>query len=529
MIGATIESKSPQTSLMKVVYFDKVLFSNCGIKSTKYKLCKTEPGFETNEEPAQGAQSILMANEIRRRCSWWGRDSPPSLALVVNPSSGKGKAEGMVTETLLPVLRDAAGWTVQVIRSSGPSSSKGGMVEGGGGCTTVTEASRLIATGSMSSSSYSQGRVKGGREEISGLHQKVDLVAFIGGDGTVWEGLQGLMAAEASNPTSAQPFSHHRGCPLPFVHVPGGSGNGLAASCGLWDAETAAYAICKGKTRSLDIASCLQPSPLSPSAAAAAVVPKDKTDMPGNVKESKGGGLGGKRFYSFLSTVFGVMSNLDIGTEHLRWMGEARYTHKVIQEAWGLQSYPCRVAYLPASVSVSSSLPADPSLVAARSVSGLVDGFPSGPPLPLLSQIEGLSSATSIDPSRLPPGWLVLPHTDFNFLALYNVPFMATHARMNPAGSLDDGAMDLIWARGLSGGRGRLQFLEMMLKSEEGGHVNNLDFVKSEKVRAFAIEPLCDDSWLVVDGEVVEKQTTWIEVHPSACNVIINEDSNSIF
>lgn len=32
---------------------------------------------------------------------------------------------------------------------------------------------------------------------------------------------------------------------LPFAHVPGGSGNGLAASCGLWDPVTAAYSIAK--------------------------------------------------------------------------------------------------------------------------------------------------------------------------------------------------------------------------------------------------------------------------------------------
>eukprot|EP00955_Chlamydomonas_euryale_P001645 18517-Chlamydomonas_euryale.AAC.2 len=29
-------------------------------------------------------------------------------------------------------------------------------------------------------------------------------------------------------------------CKVPFAHLPGGSGNGLAASCGLWDAPTAA-------------------------------------------------------------------------------------------------------------------------------------------------------------------------------------------------------------------------------------------------------------------------------------------------
>lgn len=49
---------------------------------------------------------------------------------------------------------------------------------------------------------------------------------------------------------------------------------------------TAAHAICKGRTHPIDIVSMLQP----PS----------------------------KRYFSFLSLSFGLTSNLDIGTEHLR-------------------------------------------------------------------------------------------------------------------------------------------------------------------------------------------------------------------
>lgn len=368
-----------------------------------------------------------------------------------------------------------------MVTSESPSLNDLGL----GGKLSVTEATRLIAApvSSLSSSESSK-------------DHKVDLVAFVGGDGTVFEGLQGLMDSCLANTSGQAPSAsklphHHR--PLPFVHVPGGSGNGLAASCGLWDVETAAVAIVKGVMGKLDIASVLQPSAAS-----------DPSEQ----------GLGGKRFYSFLSTVFGLLSNIDIGTEHLRWMGEARYTHKVIQEAMALRPYPCRVAYLPASHGLN------PSLSSESSQGHQVPGFPSGLPLPCLSQHKLLSSASKIDPLALPPNWRVLPRTDFNFLALYNAPFMATHARLNPRGSLSNGTMDLLWAEGLQGFMGRMQFLNMMLQSEEGGHVD-LGFFNSEKVKAFAIEPLCEDTWLVVDGEVVERRTTWIEVHSSACDVII--------
>jgi diacylglycerol kinase family enzyme len=45
---------------------------------------------------------------------------------------------------------------------------------------------------------------------------------------------------------------------LPIAHVPGGSGNGLAHSCGLQDAATAAFCICKGVVSPMDVASVLQ-------------------------------------------------------------------------------------------------------------------------------------------------------------------------------------------------------------------------------------------------------------------------------
>ena len=42
----------------------------------------------------------------------------------------------------------------------------------------------------------------------------------------------------------------------------------------------------------------------------------------------------------------------------------------------------------------------------------------------------GLSHVSPGNP--LPLGWQLLPHTDLQMMALYNVPFMATHALLNP-------------------------------------------------------------------------------------------------
>ncbi len=69
--------------------------------------------------------------------------------------------------------------------------------------------------------------------------------------------------------------------------IPSGSGNGLAGSAGLWDFTTAAVGVMRGLTAPIDVASVLQPP--------------------------------GRRSYALLSVVYGAFSNLDVGTNHLRW------------------------------------------------------------------------------------------------------------------------------------------------------------------------------------------------------------------
>jgi hypothetical protein len=81
---------------------------------------------------------------------------------------------------------------------------------------------------------------------------------------------------------------------VPIAHVPGGSGNGLAHSCGLRDPHTAAFSICKAVVSPMDVASVLQP-PAS-------------------------------RQYIMLSVAYGSLANLDINTERFRWMGDLRFT-----------------------------------------------------------------------------------------------------------------------------------------------------------------------------------------------------------
>lgn len=116
-----------------------------------------------------------------------------------------------------------------------------------------------------------------------------DVIMSAGGDGTFHELLAGLLVRDDWRDVVSK---------VCLVQVPCGSGNALAASSGHRTVSRAAYAAIRGHPMPLDIASIIQPSTQ-------------------------------KRFVSFLSITYGLIANLDIGTEHLRWMGAQRYVSRL--------------------------------------------------------------------------------------------------------------------------------------------------------------------------------------------------------
>jgi diacylglycerol kinase family enzyme len=101
---------------------------------------------------------------------------------------------------------------------------------------------------------------------------------------------------------------------VPLCHVPAGSGNGVAASCALWTPLHAALAIIKGITSAIDAATVVQP--------------RSNT-----------------RRLAILSLHFGLLTDLDIGTENLRkLLGGERFTYGAIREIAKWRSHRARVA-----------------------------------------------------------------------------------------------------------------------------------------------------------------------------------------
>ncbi|EFJ51464.1 diacylglycerol kinase [Volvox carteri f. nagariensis] len=206
--------------------------------------CVTKHLFRVRQTPRFEASDPLAASElvarVRRAASWWGRDTPPHVAAIINPKAGRGGAAGLFHGRLLPLLRDVAGLRVseRLTEAAGHASAL------------VRELALNVAGGGVGGGGDGgdEGGVGGGAGDVPAA-DGVDLIMFVGGDGTLHEGLQGLF--------QRPDWESARGIPL--VAIPCGSGNGVAASCGLWDVPTAVVAVCRGQVAPVDVASVLQP------------------------------------------------------------------------------------------------------------------------------------------------------------------------------------------------------------------------------------------------------------------------------
>ena len=102
---------------------------------------------------------------------------------------------------------------------------------------------------------------------------------------------------------------------MPICHIPGGSGNGLSATCGLWNLVTAVHALIKGSVQAMDAASVFL---------ASESVPR----------------------LSILGVQYGLLANLDLGTEHLRkLLGGERFTYGAIREVMKWQKHKANIAF----------------------------------------------------------------------------------------------------------------------------------------------------------------------------------------
>ncbi|KAF8163335.1 ATP-NAD kinase-like domain-containing protein [Crassisporium funariophilum] len=291
-----------------------------------------------------------------------------------------------------------------------------------------------------------------------------DAVITVSGDGLIHEVLNAF--ALHADPIKA--------LATPVAPIPTGTGNGLSLNLlGIedgFDVCAAALNAVKGKPMKVDLFSMTQ---------------------------------GGKRTISFMSQALGLMADLDIGTDHLRWMGETRFMYGLLRGV--MQFKPC-------PVQLSFKMFENDKDKMAATVQARRKEVDTTTPM----SIPIASEESACD--ALPPlkhhqedveGWTVFKEP---ILYVYagKGPYVARDFMAFPVSLPDDGLIDVM-AMPLSS-RGDL--IEAMDGAPEG-----ISFwhpkVHYIKAHAYRIKPLQKKGYLAVDGEPFPFEEFQVEVHKS--------------
>ncbi|TQV93862.1 hypothetical protein V2A60_003979 [Cordyceps javanica] len=299
---------------------------------------------------------------------------------------------------------------------------------------------------------------------------KYDTVIPCSGDGTPHEVFNGL----AKRPDARLALSK-----IAVGHIPCGSGN--AMSCNLYGSHKPSYAalaLVKGVVTPLDLVSITQ---------------------------------GDTRIISFLSQSLGIVAEGDLATEHLRWMGSARFDYGVISRVFRKKVYPCDIAvqlevekpqvkeHYRRHASVSSLRKAATDQADANEGNGL----------------PKLRFGTIKD--DLPAGWELVPYDKVGTFYCGNMAYMAPDVHFFPAAMATDGCMDLIT---MNGDIPAFKVLKAFL-SVDSNKFFDLPCVHYKKVSAYRIIPRDQkDGYISIDGEKVPFEPFQAEVHQGLGRVI---------
>ncbi|EQL31223.1 hypothetical protein RJZ56_003664 [Blastomyces dermatitidis] len=289
-----------------------------------------------------------------------------------------------------------------------------------------------------------------------------DVIATCSGDGIPYEVFNGL----AKKPNASEALRK-----IAVANLPCGSGNAMSWNLnGTGSASLAALWIVKGLRTPLDLVSITQ---------------------------------GDKRTVSFLSQSFGIVAESDLGTENIRWMGQARFTYGFLVRLFGKTVYPCDLAVK----------------VELDNKEQIKDHYRAGSERKSFEQLRGEESSdcVGLPPLRygtvndpLPEGWTLVPHDKLGNFYAGNMAYMAADANFFPTALPNDGCMDLITINGDISRRTALQ----MLMAVDNGTLFDMPEVNVRKVTAYRIIPRDrKDGYISIDGERVPFEPFQAEVH----------------
>ena len=301
-----------------------------------------------------------------------------------------------------------------------------------------------------------------------------DVIAACSGDGLPHEIFNGLgKRRDASRALSN----------IAVVQLPCGSGNALSWNLNGTDSTSiAAVAVVKGLRTSLDLVSITQ---------------------------------GNKRTLSFLSQSFGIVADCDIGTDHLRWMGSARFTYGFLVRILSQTVYPCDLA-------VKTEIATKPQIrehyrKAIREHASM-EAHSSKP------QAAETEPSVGLPPLRygsvndpLPNGWDFVHYPTLGNFWSGNMAYMAPATNVFPASLPSDGFIDLVT---VDGKISRAAAIRSMLAAENDTFFD-VPHVDYRKILGYRIVRKGGEGGFVsIDGERMPCEPWQAEVHTGLGTVL---------
>jgi diacylglycerol kinase family enzyme len=318
----------------------------------------------------------------------------------------------------------------------------------------------------------------------------VAAVVSVGGDGTLHEVVNGLLRGRARKPAtprsptagkvggsaSAHSLPPSPGAaratasePFPLVGViPTGSGNAIAASLGLNTVLGAALNIVHGlRTRSARPVTLMQYGRLSPRRLSDSAIDAQRESI------------------SICGLQWGLLANVDLGTESLRWMGETRY------DVGALRAIAAnRVQYARVRLRVHRTLQHDVDKRLERSGGG--------------NRGRGLESGGDQD---------LIIDGRFVTIVAWGCKYQSRTCAITPYAVPEEPCFDVVLCR--EGAIGRLGMLRSMLMLSQGNDAflrasDGFEYYKCKQIRFEAL----DGEHLSVDGESVPVQPCYLSIAP---------------
>ncbi|SCV72133.1 BQ2448_4827 [Microbotryum intermedium] len=244
---------------------------------------------------------------------------------------------------------------------------------------------------------------------------------------------------------------------------------------------------------------------------------------------------GGKRSMSFLTQAMGLMADIDLGTEHLRWMGDTRFTLGYIQGCVQRKKYAFELSFEIAesldklglvqryNELQASSGGSEPATTPTKSEGdeGGEQGLPplvfgtDLDPLPAQAQERVHTEIPSVT-TTLEKGWHTI-RSECLWIYGGKWPYISADAKLLSVAepSSTSGTIDMAIVPPIS----PLQGLQFMDDASTGGIYWN-PVLRYYKVKAYRLTMLNPKGSISVDGERAEYRTFQVECHQGLGSVM---------